>query len=358
MVTTERTAPERRETLSDNTVLVTGGTGFLGAYCILELLDAGYQVRTTVRNLERSAQVREMLRNGGAHDDASVEFVEADLTNDQGWAAAVAGCAYVLHVASPFPERSPRDENDLIIPARDGSLRVLRAARDAGVRRVVLTSSFAAIGYGHATVDHVFTEQDWTNPANSGVEAYQRSKTLAERAAWEFVQRDAGSLELTVINPVGIVGPLLGPNPSTSMLLMQRLVNHDLPALPRLSFGIVDVRDVADLHLRAMTAPEARGERFLATAGDALWLSEIARILHDGLGAVGKRVPTREVPNFVVRALGLFNPSVRSMTHGLGVFKPLSNEKARRVLGWQPRSAQDALIEMGESLLQRGLINR
>ncbi|MGW3108493.1 SDR family oxidoreductase [Streptomyces sp. NPDC001100] len=341
--------------MKDDTVLVTGGTGFLGAYCILRLLQAGYRVRTTLRDLRRSADVREMLRNGGVGDDAAVEFVPADLTRDEGWSAAVAGCTYVLHVASPFPARAPRDENELIIPARDGTLRVLRAARDAGVRRVVLTSSFAAIGYGHARVDHVFTELDWTDPDNPGVEPYQRSKTLAERAAWDFVQ-DEG-LELAVVNPVGIVGPLLG-NPTTSILLILSLLNNELPALPRLSYGLVDVRDVADLHLRAMTDPMARGERFLATAGDSLWAAEIARILRDGLGDAGKRVPTRTLPNIAVRALALVNPSVRPMVHDLGVFKPLSNDKSRRVLGWQPRSAEDALIATGESLLRRGLIKR
>ncbi|WIX98457.1 aldehyde reductase [Amycolatopsis mongoliensis] len=339
--------------MNDDTVLVTGGTGFLGAYCILRLLQTGYRVRTTVRDLRRSADVREMLRNGGASDDAAVEFVPADLTRDEGWSAAVAGCTYVLHVASPFPARAPRDENELIIPARDGTLRVLRAARDAGVRRVVLTSSFAAIGYGHARVDHVFTELDWTDPDNPGVEPYQRSKTLAERAAWDFVQ--GGGLELAVVNPVGIVGPLLG-NPTTSILLILSLLNNELPALPRLSYGLVDVRDVADLHLRAMTDPAARGERFLATAGDSLWAAEIARILRDGLGDAGKRVPTRTLPNVAVRALALVNSSVRPMVHDLGVFKPLSNDKSRRVLGWQPRSAEDALIATGESLLRRGLI--
>ncbi|HEY4453963.1 MAG TPA: aldehyde reductase [Pseudonocardiaceae bacterium] len=343
--------------MNDNTVLVTGGTGFLGAYCILRLLQAGYPVRTTVRDLRRSADVREMLRNGGASDDAAVEFVQADLTRDEGWPAAVAGCTHVLHVASPFPARAPRDENELIIPARDGTLRVLRAARDAGVRRVVLTSSFAAIGYGHARVDHVFTELDWTDPDRPGVGAYQRSKTLAERAAWDFVQGEGDGLELAVVNPVGIVGPLLG-NPTTSILLIQSLLNSELPALPRLSYGLVDVRDVADLHLRAMIDPAARGERFLATAGDSLWASEIARILRDGLGDAGKRVPTRALPNVVVRALALVNSSVRPMVHDLGVFKPLSNDKPRRVLGWQPRSAEDALIATGESLLRRGLIKR
>ncbi|MCO5969997.1 SDR family oxidoreductase [Actinoallomurus soli] len=341
--------------MSDDTVLVTGGTGFLGAYCILRLLQAGYQVRTTVRDLRRSPDVREMLRNGGAGDAAAVEFVQADLTADDGWSAAVAGCAYVLHVASPYPAQVPRDENELIVPARDGTLRVLRAARDAGVQRVVLTSSFAAIGYGHARVDHVFTELDWTDPDGPGVGAYQRSKTLAERAAWDFVEREGKGVELAVVNPVGILGPLLGP-PTTSVLLIQSLLNKEMPALPRLSFGIVDVRDVADLQLRAMTDPAAGGERFLATAGDSLWVSEIARILRDGLGAAGKRVPTRVLPDFAVRALALVSSSARPMVHDLGVFKPLSNDKARDVLGWRPRSAEDALIATGESLVKRGLL--
>jgi nucleoside-diphosphate-sugar epimerase len=341
--------------MSDETVLVTGGTGFLGAHCILQLLQAGYRVRTTVRNLGRSDDVRTMLRNGGADGTAPVEFAQADLTADDGWDAAVAGCSYVLHVASPFPAQPPRDENELIVPARDGTLRVLRAARAAGVRRVVLTSSFAAIGYGHTRVDHVLTEADWTDPDAPGVQPYQRSKTLAERAAWDFVEREG--IELAVVNPVGIVGPLLGA-PTTSIMLIQRLLNHELPALPRLSFGIVDVRDVADLHLRAMTDPSAPGERFLATAGDSLWVSDIARVLRDNLGPAGQRVPTRALPDFVVRALALVSPSIRPMVHDLGVFKPVSNDKARRVLGWQPRSADAALIATGESLLHRGLIKQ
>ncbi|MER5511946.1 aldehyde reductase [Streptomyces sp. NPDC002766] len=343
--------------MNDETVLVTGGTGFLGAYCVLRLLQAGYRVRTTLRDLRRAEDVREMLHKGGADRQAPVEYVQADLTRDDGWAAAVADCAYVLHVASPFPARPPRDENELIVPARDGTLRVLRAARDAGVRRVVLTSSFAAIGYGHRRGNHVFTELDWTDPGSPGVGAYQRSKTLGERAAWDFVEREGGALELAVVNPVGIVGPLLGA-PTTSIETIRQLLDNEVPAIPRLSYGIVDVRDVADLHLLAMTDPAARGERFLATAGDSLWVSDIARILREGLGDAGKRVPTRTLPDFAVRGLALVVPSVRPMVPELGKFKSVSNSKACRLLGWQPRSAQESLIATGESLVDRGLLKR
>lgn len=338
-----------------DTVLVTGGNGFLGAYCILALLQAGYRVRTTVRDVGKSARLFEALRSGGAADDAPVEVVVADLTRDAGWDAAVAGCRNVLHVASPYPARAPKDENELIAPARDGSLRVLHAARDAGVERVVLTSSFAAIGYGRHREDHVFTELDWTDPDARGVGAYQRSKTLAERAAWDFIDT-RGGLELAVVNPVGIIGPLLTPEATTSMQLMTQLLNHELPAVPRLSYGIVDVRDAADLHVRAMIDPAANGQRFLATGGQALWVSDVARILHDHLGDAGRRVPTRALPDLVVRAMALVVPSVRPMTHDLGIFKALSNEKARTSLGWQPRTPKESLIDMGHSLIRHGLV--
>lgn len=345
-------------TLVNDTVLVTGGNGFLGAYCVLALLRSGHRVRTTIRDVRNTPGLLEMLRVGGAHDAESVDVVAADLNEDAGWREAVAGCRHVLHVASPYPSRRPRDEDELIRPARDGSLRVLRAARDAGVERVVLTSSFAAIGYGHRQERaRTFSEVDWTDPDDPGVEAYQRSKTLAERAAWDFVAAEGGSaLELTVVNPVGIIGPLLNPEPTTSMQLMTQLLNGRLPAVPRLTYGIVDVRDVADLHVRAMTDPAANGQRFLATAGEALWVSDVARILRDNLGPAGRRVPTHEMPDIVVRTLGLVVPSMRSMVHDLGVFKGLTNQKARDLLGWRPRSPERTLLEMANSLVDLGLV--
>jgi nucleoside-diphosphate-sugar epimerase len=202
--------------MAGESVLVTGGSGFIGAHCILQLLEKDYRVRTTVRSLAREADVLSMLRQGGADPGDKLEFAAADLTSDAGWPAAVAGCTYVLHVASPFPPAAPKDENELIVPAREGALRVLRAARDAGVKRVVLTSSYAAIGYGQPQQKTPFDETNWTDPNGDDVRAYVKSKTLAERAAWDFIAKEGGALELSVVNPVGVFGPVLGPDYSTS----------------------------------------------------------------------------------------------------------------------------------------------
>ena len=277
-----------------STVLVTGGSGFIGSHCIIQLLAAGHTVRTTVRNLKREADVRAMLKAGGADAGERVSFVAADLENDAGWREAVAGCDFVLHVASPFPLGVPKHEDDLIVPAREGALRVLRAARDGGVKRVVMTSSFAAIGYGHPPRPTPFDERDWTNLDGRDVGAYPKSKTIAERAAWDFIAREGGGLELSVVNPVAVFGPVLGPDFSTSIILTQRLLDGALPGLPRLHFGVVDVRDVADLHLRAMTHPAAKGERFLAVAGDFMSVSEIAQRAQVPLGRGGKPRPDQE----------------------------------------------------------------
>jgi nucleoside-diphosphate-sugar epimerase len=334
-------------------VLVTGGSGFIGAHCIVQLLQAGYRVRTTVRSLGRKADVGVMLAAGGA-DPAKVSFAAADLTSDAGWAEAVAGCGFVLHVASPFPPGAPKHEDDLIVPAREGALRVLRAARDAGVKRVVMTSSFAAIGYGQKLTERPFTEENWTDPNGGRMTAYVKSKTLAERAAWEFIAREGGALELSVVNPVGVLGPVLGPDYSTSIQLVQRLIDGAVPGCPRLSFGVVDVRDVADLHLRAMTNPAARGERFLAAAGDFMTMAEMAMTLKRRMGEAAARVPTRVLPDFVVRLAALFDPAIAQIIPELGKFKRITNAKARRVLGWAPRSNEEAIVATAESLLRMG----
>src|SRR4029453_3899161 len=278
-----------------STVLVTGGSGFIGSHCILQLLAAGHQVRTTVRRRARADDVHTMLRVGGAEAGDRVSFVEADLLSDAGWPEAVAGCDYVLHVASPFPATIPADENDLILPARDGALRVLRAARDAGVKRVVLTSSFAAIGYGHEPRTTPFDETSWTDPNGDDVRPYVKSKALAERAAWDFIAKEGGALELSVVNPVGVFGPGLAPDYSTSILVVQRLMDGAMPGCPRLYFGIVDVRDVADLHIRCMTNPAAKGERFLAVSGDFMSIVEIAKTLRARLGDAARRVPKSQI---------------------------------------------------------------
>lgn len=339
-----------------NTVLVTGGSGFIGSHCILQLLAAGHQVRTTVRNLKREGDVRAMLNAGGAEPGDRLTFMAADLERDAGWAEAVGGCEYVLHVASPFPPNIPKNEDELIVPAREGALRVLRAARDAEVKRVVLTSSFAAIGYGHKPQNAPFNETSWTDPKGDDVRPYVKSKTLAERAAWDFIAREGGSLELSVVNPVGVFGPVLGPDYSTSILLVQRLMDGAIPGCPRLEFGVVDVRDVADLHLRAMTNPAAKGERFLAVAGDFMSMLDIAKVLKGRMGAAAKRVPTRQLPNWLVRLASLRDPAVKQILPELGKAKNATNEKAKRLLGWTPRSNEEAIVATAESLVRLGLL--
>ena len=342
--------------MKEDLVLVTGGSGFLATHCIDQLLRAGYNVRTTVRSLQREPDVREMLKTAGTPRQEALTFGEADLLADKGWAEAVAGCRFVLHVASPFPASVPKHEDELILPAREGTLRVLRAARDAGVQRVVQTSSFAAVGYGHKPQTAAFDETTWTNVDRPDVTAYAKSKTLAERAAWDFIAREGGKLELSVVNPVGIFGPTFGRDYSTSILIVQRLLDGEVPACPRIGFGAVDVRDVADLHLRAMTDPAAKGERFLAVAGESLSLLDVATILKKHMGAAARRVPTREAPDWVVRFLALFVADMKAISPELGNRKSASNAKAKRVLGWKTRTNEEAVVASGESLARLGLL--
>jgi len=338
------------------TVLVTGGSGFIGSHAILQLLAAGHQVRTTIRSLKREGDVRAMLKEGGAEPGNRLSLFAADLEKDAGWREAVAGCDFVLHVASPLPPSVPKHEDELIVPAREGTLRVLRASRDAGVKRVVLTSSFAAIGYGHRVRETPFNETDWTDPNGDDVAPYTKSKTLAERAAWDFIAWDGGSLELSVINPVAVFGPLLGPDYSASILLVQRMMDGAMPGAPQLYFGAVDVRDVADLHIRAMTHPAAKGERFLAVAGDFMSMLDIAKILKARMGATAKRVPTRQLPNWLVRLAALRDPAIKLILPELGKKKNATNEKATRLLGWTPRSNEESLVATAESLVRLGLL--
>ncbi len=337
-------------------VLVTGGSGFVGSHCIVQLLGAGHQVRTTVRSLKREGEVRALLKQAGAEPGGRLSFYAADLENDAGWREAVAGSDYVLHVASPFPQNVPKHEDELIVPAREGALRVLRAARDARVKRVVLTSSFAAVGYGQPQQEKPFDETNWTDITGYDVHPYVKSKTLAERAAWDFIAREGGGLELSVVNPVAVFGPALGADYSTSILLVQRLMDGAVPGCPRLYFGVVDVRDIADLHIRAMTNPAAKGERFIGVAGDFLSVREIAEALKTRLGAAARRVPTRQVPNWLVRMFALIDPAAQQIVPELGKSKNGSGEKARRLLGWAPRSREDAIAATGESLVRLGLL--
>jgi dihydroflavonol-4-reductase len=339
------------------TVLVTGGSGFVAIHTILQLLAAGHQVRTTIRQAGRKDDVVAMLREGGASGDR-LSFVIADLTGDTGWAEAVGGCEYVLHVASPLVAHVPEDENELIAPARDGTLRVLRAARDAGVKRVVMTSSFGAVSYGHQPRERPFDETDWTNLDSPDAQPYIKSKTLAERAAWDFIAREGGSLELSVINPTGIFGPVLGPNFAESVGIIKSLLEGAMPAAPKIHFGLVDVRDVADLHLRAMTSEAAKGERFIAVAGETLSIYQIGQVLRRRLGKSAARVPRFEVPDWLVRLAARWAPELQGAVPMLGKIRHATSAKARERLGWSPRPDEEIIVATAESLLRLGLVGR
>jgi len=335
-------------------VLVTGGSGFLGSHVVLQLLNEGHEVRTTVRSLAREAGVRAMLKDAGNNPDRRLSFFAADLERDDGWPEAVTGCDYVIHVASPIPAAAPKTEDELIRPARDGVLRVLRASRDAGVRRVVLTSSCGAIYYGHPPQTEPFDESSWTN-IDGDMSGYVRSKAIAERAAWAFMSENGGSLELSVINPAGIFGPILSPDFSSSIDLVTRLLKG-MPGCPRLYFGVVDVRDVADLHLRAMTHPAARGERFIATSGDVMSMLAIATILRERLGDAARKVPTRELPSWLVRVAARFDRTLKTVVPLLDSTRRATSAKAERLLEWRPRSPEDAIMATAESLIKFGIV--
>ena len=297
-----------------------------------------------------------MLRQGGAPSTEALSFFTADLTQDAGWRDAVDGCDYVLHVASPLVTYVPDDENELIIPAREGTLRVLRAARAAAVRRVVITSSMGAIAYGHPPQSAPFDETNWTNLDGLDVQPYVKSKTLAERAAWDFVAGEGGGLELSVINPAGVFGPALGPDFSGSIDIIKALLDGRMPAVPRIYFGLVDVRDVADLHLRAMTSPAAKGERFIAVAGETMSILEIAKVLRRELGRAARRVPRFQAPDWVVRLAARHNPMLRYALPMLGKIRRATSAKAQKVLGWTPRGNDEMIVVTAESLIRLGLV--
>jgi len=341
---------------NDEVVLVTGGSGFIASYCILELLNAGYRVRTTLRSLKREADVRAMLKQGGVDAGDRLSFVAADLSADAGWAEAVAGCTYVMHGASPTPSGPQTREEDWIQPAVDGVLRVLRASRNAGVKRVVLTSAFGAVGMGHKPQTRPFNETDWTE-LNDSVAPYQKSKTLSERAAWDFVAKEGRGLELSAINPTAVLGPALSADYSHSVRIIQQLMDGQ-PGCPKINSGFMDVRDLADLHLRAMVDPAAKGERFIAISGSSLWMLDIAKVLKRRMGAAATRVPTREIPNWLLRLLTLWNPAMKALVPYLGIHMNATSEKAARLLGWSPRPVEESIVATAESLVKLGLLKR
>ncbi|HTO31250.1 MAG TPA: NAD-dependent epimerase/dehydratase family protein [Pararhizobium sp.] len=332
-------------------VLVTGIGGFLGRHVAAELLAAGYEVRGTLRSMKRAKIIAAAIRSADGATNGKLTFATADLLSDTGWTAAFSGVTDVIHTASPFPSKVPKDENDLIAPAREGTLRVLRSARDAGVRHVVLTSSTAAVSYGSGTAP--FTEADWTDVNSPLATAYYKSKTLAEQAAWSFA-RESG-LPLTVINPGMILGPLLGGENGTSVGLVRALLIGKYPALPDFRVPVVDVRDVADAHVRALEVPEAIGERFII-AGETLSVKDIAAALRRDFPAYAGKIPRFVLPNWLAGIASRFDPGLNLIVAELGRDARVSNEKARRVLGWRPRPEADAIRASADSLIAAGLV--
>jgi dihydroflavonol-4-reductase len=335
----------------NNRVLVTGGSGYIAGFLIRQLVAAGWQVHTTVRSLHRETAVRQLL----AVDNTRLKFFAADLSADTGWAAAAAGCSHVAHLASPLPAGVPRDAHELIVPARDGALRVLRAARDAGALRFVMTSSVAAIAYGRGRGVHHFTEADWTDPGRPGVTAYIQSKTIAERAARDWVGREGGALEFCAICPSVVLGPVWSRDYSASVTILKKLLDGSMPACPDIGFGVVDVRDVADLHLRALTAPGMAGERFIAS-GPFMKLREMAALLREQLGPQASHVTTRSVPDWLVRVAALFNPLARAVVGELGSVRHQDATHAKAVLGWVPRPVAQTVVDCARDLLALGLV--
>ncbi len=336
------------------TVLVTGGAGFLGSWCVIDLLRRGYVVRATVRDLSREAALRAVVA-GEVDAGDRLSVVAADLREEACWERAVEGCDYVLHVASPFPPTQPKDPDELIVPAREGTLRVLRASLDAGVERVVVTSSIAAITGGLKPGSLPLTEDDWSDPDNPKLTPYALSKTLAERAAWDFVRERGETEKLVVVNPGAILGPVLSDDCSSSIGIIERLLGG-MPGVPRIGFNTVDVRDVADLQYRAMSTPEAAGERFIA-AESFKWMEEVAEVLRHHLGeTAAAKVPRRTVPNLLVRAMALFDPSIRSIVGQLGRRTETSSEKAKTLLGWSPRSSEETVLDCAQSLIDKSVV--
>lgn len=340
----------------DGTVLVTGGSGFIAGWCVIGLLQQGYTVRTTVRDLGKEGEVRAAI--GKVTDPAGRLSVHAaNLLADAGWDDAAAGCDYVLHVASPLGVAEPKDPDELIVPAREGAKRVVQAAIKAGAKRVVLTSSVAATSKGEDAGDEWMADEGcWTDPNDKRVGAYARSKTLAERAAWDLITGKGGATSMAVVNPTLVLGPVLGKDYSESVQVVERLLSGRVPGIPRLGFNIVDVRDVADLHIRAMTDPAAAGQRFIA-AGSFAWMADIAEVLRKNLDKkAAAKVPRRKVPDMVVKMAGMVDKDLGSVADRLGQKHDFTSAKAQNQLGWRPRPMEETVVDCAKSLLAEGVV--
>jgi nucleoside-diphosphate-sugar epimerase len=343
-----------------DTVLVTGATGFIAQHCIIRLLDAGYAVRGTARSADRTPEVAQIIsphlsEAARAGLDDNFEIVAADLTADAGWEQAATGCRFVLHVASPIPRTPPKDDDELIVPARDGVLRVLGAAHAAGVERVVLTSSIAAVLYGRDR-DHVFTEADWSDVDDKRIGAYEKSKTIAERAAWEYMTSlgDGSGMDLVSINPGLVLGPILSSDYGTSGELVKKILDRDFPAIPDINYAMVDVRDVAAAHVAALSVPEAGGRRFICAIENHS-MREVAQILADHFAGAFK-VPTGKLPGIALRAVALWDGTAKLALNDLGVHQDVDSTEIRDVLGWQPHDLHEMTVSMADSMVRYGVV--
>lgn len=333
------------------TALVTGGSGYIAGFLIRQLIENGWTVHTTVRSLKREPEVRGWLNV----DNDRLKFFAADLEHDAGWAESIAGCTHVAHVASPFPLGVPKHADELIVPAREGALRALRFARAAGIRRFVLTSSMAAIAYGHGKDRDLYSEADWTNLDNPEVMPYPRSKTVAERAARDWMAAEGGDMEFASVNPAAVFGPLLSDDLSTSIELVKQLVEGKVPMCPDIGFGIIDVRDVADLHYRALTAPGIRDERYVCS-GPFFKMIDIANLLHANLGEQARKVPIRKMPDWLLKIFALVRPELKQLVVELGNVRGGDSSHAMQTLGWTMHTPEEAILATAHSLIERGIV--
>jgi dihydroflavonol-4-reductase len=327
-------------------VLVTGASGFIAEHCIIELLKNGYSVKGSLRTMSREQEVREAVKT--ETDDAKLEFCKLDLLDDDGWEEAMRDCDYLMHVASPFVIEDPKDENELIKPAKEGTLRALNAAKKAGIKRVVLTSSVAAVN-SHmmsGTSDHT----TWTDINSKYVTPYQKSKTIAEKAAWDFYnnQDNSNKMEMAVINPGGVMGPQLGNDlGGASTQIVSQLISGKFPMIPALSFPFIDVRDVAILHVKAMTTPEADGKRFIAAHSEPTWMYQVAEVL----SAAGyEKIKLKKAPSFMLKLIGLFDNKTKSLVPMLDKYVPCDNSQTVEILNWKPMPWEQAFIEHAKSI--------
>ncbi|MDO9363326.1 MAG: NAD-dependent epimerase/dehydratase family protein [Sphingopyxis sp.] len=333
------------------TALVTGGSGYIAGFLIRQLIDNGWTVHTTVRNLKREPEVRGWLNV----DQDKLRFFAADLEHDAGWAEAIVGCSHVAHVASPFPLGVPSHADELIVPAREGALRALRFARAAGVKRFVLTSSMASVAYGHGKARDLYNEADWTNLDDPKVMPYPRSKTVAERAARDWVAAEGDDMEFASVNPAAVFGPLLSDDLSTSIELVKQLLEGKVPMCPDIGFGIIDVRDVADLHYRALTAPDIRNERYVCS-GPFLKMIDVANLLRANLGEKARKVPSRRMPDWLLKLFALVRPELKQLVAELGNVRGGDSSHAIQTLGWTMRTPEEAILATAHSLIERGIV--